>query len=827
MEGDAFPAATRRHVPAVAVLIAVSVGIIADWYAPQVSFEIWLSGTFACVVLWGALFATGRTRGAAVMLLLACGLFGAAWHHWQWSIVRTNAISASATEQPRPVRLRAFVDSTPNLIPAEATSFPTAMPKRDRTLVELNVFELIANGSDNPVIPVSGRTRLEVQALLPELLRGSEIELCGLLSLPGSVRNPGGFDFKLYLRERGIHTLVFCEFAECVQVRAPPPDNWLPNFSAWQSAVALRLQRSLSSDNAPLAIALLLGPRGGIDRELKAAFLQSGMVHFLAISGINVGILVAFLWPLGYLFRLPRRLHLLWLGLCVAGYLLITNAEPPIVRAAVLAWIMLIALASGQPSAPLNHLAVAGLVILMRNPHDVFQVGTQLSFLAIVALNWLWSVRWLTAPQPIDPLDKISRSWWYAQLCLLGTYLRAALITTTAVWIFTLPLVLSRFHLVSPIGFVLNVILSFWMTATLYAGYAYLVCVLVIPPLGKIVGPVFDWGLTGFAAIVQYAAEIPYGHTKLSGSSDAWLAVFYVLILISSSGQLSQRVQRWGWKLILTWCVAGLAWNLPPVSNPGLRCTFLAVGHGAAILIELPNRQTILYDAGSLEDGERACRTVEDALRSRGLSRLDAVVISHADVDHFNAVPGLLKNLAIGAVYVSPAFLDFNQPSVRQLREAADAARVPLRLIWGEDRLHCDQNVVVEILAPPARKLSLDDNANSIVLSVKYAGRGFLLTGDLEKAGLQALLKKAPRPHDILLAPHHGSLKANPPDLARWVNPRWVVVSGGSDLSIAKLQQNYGAGVDLLTTARQGAVTVEIDPAGEIRVETQLNRHPN
>lgn len=815
-------ATTGRHHPAVTVLIGVSAGIIADWNATQIPWEYWIGGAAVWTVIWGALFACTRIRWAAVPLLLACGLTGAAWHHLQWSLVPSNALSAYATEQYRPVRLRAFVDSTPILIPAEVTPFPTALPKRDRTLAEIRVIALVADGSRARQIPVTGRARLEVQALLPTLMRGSEIEVWGLMSQPGPPRNPGTLDFKMFLRERGIHTLVRCEFPECVRVLAPPRTGWLPDVSSWQAVVANRLRRGLSSQNAPLAIALLLGPRTDITQEMKEAFLQSGMVHFLAISGINVGILVAFLWPFGLMLRLPRRLQLLLIGLCVAGYVMITDADPPVIRAAVLVWMMLLSLASGRPAAPLNHLAVAGLIILISNPHDLFQVGAQLSFLAIVALNWLWSVRWIVAAKPPDALDEISRSWWQTLLYRAGGLLRSALITTTAVWIFTLPLILARFHLVSPIGFVLNVLLSLWITGTLYLGYLYLACVIVFPVLGTLVGPFFELGLSGFAGMIRYAASLPWGHFKLSGPPDWWLAVFYLLILTIGSGLLPHIWQTRGWRLILTWCVAGLAWGLPPSSNPGLRCTFLAVGHGAAILIELPNRQTILYDAGSLEDGNRARQIVESALLSRGLTHLDALVISHADVDHFNAVPGLLENFSVGAVYVSPAFLDFRQPSVRQLCEATFSAGVPLRLIWGEDRLRCDKEVRVEILLPPAKKLSIDDNANSIVLSVRYAGRGLLLTGDLEKAGQQALLRLPPKPHDILLAPHHGSMKANPPDVARWVAPRWVVVSGGGDISPTKLQQNYGAGAEILTTGRQGAVTVEINPAGEISVETQL-----
>ncbi|MDB5338341.1 MAG: internalization-related competence protein ComEC/Rec2, partial [Planctomycetaceae bacterium] len=630
-------------------MIAVSAGIVADWNASQAPWEYWFCGAVLSALIWLGQFSVNSLRWAAIPLLVACGLTGAAWHHLQWSLVLPNALSAYATEQPRPVRLLAVVDSIPILIPAEVSEFPTAMPKRDRTLAELKVTALVANGSHETSISVSGRTRLEVQALLPTLTRGTEIELWGLMSIPGPPRNPGSFDFRLYLRERGIHTLVRCEFPECVQVRASPAARWLPDVAAWQSIVANRIRRGLSTENAPLAIALLLGPRTDITQELKEAFLQSGMVHFLAISGINVGILVAFLWPIGLILRLPRNVQLLFIGLCVVGYVSITDADPPVLRAAILVWIMLLSLASGRPAAPVNHLAVAGLIILTANPHDLFQAGAQLSFLAIVALNWLWSIGWLAKPETSDPLDELDRPWWLKKVYWLGDVLRTALITTIAVWIFTLPLVLARFHLVSPIGFVLNVIMSLYMTVTLWLGYLYLACVLVCPPLGRFLGPLFDWPLSGFTWIIRYAADLPWGHFKLSGPPDWWLAVFYLLILAIGSGLLTQHMQRWGWRFILAWCATGLAWGLPSQSNPHLRCTFLAVGHGAAILIELPNRQTILYDAGSLEDGNRARLIVESAMIARGLTRLDALVISHADVDHFNAVPGLLENCPVGA----------------------------------------------------------------------------------------------------------------------------------------------------------------------------------
>lgn len=810
----------QRRAPAVPVLVAVSFGIVADWYLPLDAMT-WTILAVTAALAWVAAYRLSMSRVSAVLVLTACGLFGAAVHHWRWSVVSASDLLCVATDQPRPVRFRAIIESPPVVMAPKPVRIKTDRPIPDRTVADVRAMALI-DGQGQVVTRLAGRVRIDVLGHLPQLSRGTEVEIFGLLQRPSIARNPGAFDFRKFLRERGVHTIVRCEFPAAIQVLSEAPRRWLPDVATWQGTLAGRLKERLSSQNGALAVALLLGPRTDISLDLKDAFLQSGTVHFLAISGINVAILVAFLWPLVRMTRLPRKLRLLTIALCVLGYVALTDSDPPVLRATILVLMMLVSLFSGRISTPINQLAVAGLVILALNPHDLFQAGAQLSFLAILALHWLLVVRQNLLERVVDPLDEISQTWWETQWSKVRDWTREAFLTTFAVWIFTLPLVLARFHLVSPIGFVVNVVLSLWMSLTLLMGYVCLLLAIVCPPLLELTAPVLDGMLWVFAWVVQRAAEVPWGHFKIPGPNDLWLASFYVLILTAGSGLLTSGTQRWCWRGIAVWCLGGLAVASLPESRPGLRCTFLSVGHGAAVLIELPNRQTILYDAGSLENENRARQVVESALIACGKTRLDAIVISHADVDHFNAVPGLIENFPVDRLFVSPTFLDFKQFSVTTVCETAIKAGVPVKLVWSDDRLIAAKGVELRILQPPATGFGRDDNANSIVLSIRYAGRSLLLTGDLEHAGLQALLQTKPEPHDILLAPHHGSMKANPPDLARWAAPRWVVVSGGTEAIVDKLREPYGDGVDLLSTSQQGAITIDINLQGEVSASTQL-----
>ncbi|HEY4258941.1 MAG TPA: hypothetical protein VGM98_02225, partial [Schlesneria sp.] len=130
-----------------------------------------------------------------------------------------------------------------------------------------------------------------------------------------------------------------------------------------------------------------------------------------------------------------------------------------------------------------------------------------------------------------------------------------------------------------------------------------------------------------------------------------------------------------------------------------------------------------------------------------------------------------------------------------------------------------DPNVTFNVLHPAPDSTGKSDNANSIVLSLEYAGRRILFTGDLEHDGLHRLLRDPPVDTDILLSPHHGSAAANPRDLARWATPEWLLVSYRDDSVQDRLANVYGPATEVMTTAKYGAIRCRIKANGELTIE--------
>jgi competence protein ComEC len=804
-----------RRSPAAPITAVFALGILFDHLVEPVQ-EVWLVAGAACLVGWVLCFRFRIAWASAAFLLASVLVAGGGWHHWRWSIVGRDHIIRFTEETPRPVHLTGRLVDQPWIVPRKEHDLPVSIPEFDRTLCTLDCHTLISGKASEPV---SGRVRVEISGHFVQGSVGDEVAVVGLLSRPAGPRNPGAFDYRRYLRSDGLLATVHCGEPEDVRVLSSEGNRFRRLQGRLRSAAERMLNEQLSERTAPVGIALLLGTRTAIPEELRTAFTESGTMHILAISGSNVGILAGLLWLLTNLAGLRRAASVALILAGVLAYSFVADSQPPVMRAVL----MIVAALAGRPwhreASMANSLALAALGVLVWNPSHLFDVGAQLSFLAVAALIWAptWSRRLRDiVSNSADPLSQLEKPFVARWLAAALRTLVTVHVTIAAIWLFTLPLTMARFNLVSPVGFIVNVVLAPLVVAILWCGYGLLLVGLLAPFLAGPFAFGFDVGLRLMLGLIERAAAIPGGHLYLAGPSDWWLAGFYACLAAVAFGLPMSRLRRWGWRAMLVWVVGGLGTALWPRPAGELRCTFLSVGHGLAVVVELPQGRTLIYDAGQMQDGTRARQTVQSALWQRGVRSVDALVISHADIDHFNGVPGLARTISIGAVLVHESFLDFRQPGVEMTCDLLAQQKVPMKFVWAGDRLSLDDRARLTVLQPEVGAHLSTDNANSLVLSIEYAGRTILLTGDLERGGLDNLLLSPPMHVDILQAPHHGRFAASPRPLAEWASPDWVIVSDGRNDDSERLKIVYGPGAQILSTQKHGAITFVIDARGKV-----------
>jgi competence protein ComEC len=501
-------------------------------------------------------------------------------------------------------------------------------------------------------------------------------------------------------------------------------------------------------------------------------------------------------------------------------YAATTDAQPPVVRATVMVLVACLAMVLARRPLGFNSLAAAGLVVLSINPSELFQAGTQLSFLAVGVLVHIARRTRERASDPLDRLIAGTRPWPVRAVRRLGRPVWQATVATTMIWLVVCPLVMARFHLVSPVAVLLGPILVFPVTAAMASGFGVFLFGWLVPPLAALAGAVCELNLAFIETCVETMRRMPGSHFWVSGPGNWWLVGFYGGLACWALVPRWRPSRRWFLALAAGWSAVGLATSLAwPRGQEGVACTFLSVGHGTAVVVELPDGQTLLYDAGRLGSPARAARVVSGYLWSRGITHLDAIVVSHADADHYNAVPALLGQISVGAVYVSPVMFEGRGRALSALRGAIAQSGVRLRAVWSGDVLRAAGDVRLEVLHPPRRGVLGSDNANSIVLAIEHAGRRVLLTGDLESPGLDDLVAELPLDCDVVMAPHHGSASSDPPRFADWSTPEWTVVSGGHVDRVASVEAAYRArGSRVLHTATSGAVRVSI-AGGRVSVD--------
>jgi competence protein ComEC len=399
---------------------------------------------------------------------------------------------------------------------------------------------------------------------------------------------------------------------------------------------------------------------------------------------------------------------------------------------------------------------------------------------------------------------------------------RDLIFVSATVWALTLPLVIARFHLLSPVALVLNPLLWIPMAIALAAGFGVLAFGWLIPPLARLCGTVSSEMLRVLDSSIATARELPMSHFWLPGPANWWLAGFYGGLAVLAAFPAIRPPRRWCLALLGTWTAIGFAVPLVENRRADLQCTFLSVGHGAAVVVQLPSGQTMLFDAGQFSLPEFGARTVASCLWSHGRTHIDAVVLSHSDADHYNALPGLLERFSVGVVYVSPVMFQEDNSALDALRREIRQAGVPIKELFAGDRLRCGPECLIEVLHPPERGLLGSDNANCVVLAMEYQGQRFLLPADLEHPGLDDLLADEPWDCEVLMAPHHGSQHSDPPGLADWCQPEWVVISGGHPTDAEVTTRTYRErGARVFHTAKTGAVLAAIH-SGKLQVRQFL-----
>lgn len=602
--------------------------------------------------------------------------------------------------------------------------------------VVVDVGEVEGDTWDGPPVLVRGD--------VPESVRiGDVLEVAGTASAAGG--SIGGRHYGWRIRSRS--TQVVGRHADAVIETA--------------ALIRDRVLRSVEGRNelaAPLVSGFLIGEVGRLARVDEAAMRDAGLTHYVAVSGSNVALFLGGLWLLAWPFSIGGR-HRAIIGLTgLLVFAAVTRWEPSVLRASVMAALVLAARAFDIDLGGWTALGMAVALVLMMDPAQASHLGFQLSVAATAGV--------------MAGHRLITRAGF------VGPALSAALAAQVAV----APLLLWRFGSIPVVSPLVNVVAAPLVAASTATG-----AVGALLGIGPITGVAVH-----VAGVVLHLAHLSAGWPRLG----AWG------LAAAAGGVLAWRVPTL--RLVVVIGIASVVMAAAPDTAPLApgEVVFLDVGQGDSTLIRTTGGAVILVDGGP--DDVRLL----DALRTYGVSAIDVVVISHAHADHIRGLEALPGRVPVGTIWYPPG------PGTPDLdrfvqRAAATGAALAVPSPNSHHRIGGD---LVAVHGPTRRYGGLNDG--SLVLTVRMGQVDVVLAGDVEEVAMLDLVDVR---GDVLKVPHHGSATSDPEWLAD-VGARVAVISVGPNTFghpdagvVAALEQ---AGAAVLRTDEAGDVRMRLAAPG-------------
>lgn len=630
----------------------------------------------------------------------------------------------------------------------------------------------------------SGKRLIQVKGPIrdPAELIGKWAVARGEVTIPAERRNPGLFDYRLYLKTKGVRVIIQCDSSR-VMIRNEHSSFLSSQTARLKYGYLEKLRKEMDPEAYGLMAGMLFGDCSFISDDVYEAFQKNGVAHILSVSGIHVGIV--YLYVSRLLGNRKTRTFYLLTALLLMFYAALSEFSPSVVRSVVMIFIHIFSKVSCRRYDFMSCTCASALGMLMVNPFNLFNAGFQLSYMAVFCLASLlpWTERKLRA------MEAEGRNG-----LLIGAIRYLS------------PLLIIQFGMAPVTAYLFN----YFSVASFFLNLPIITISSVIIPLGICLIPVSFIGGIPFGVGAQ-AAELltdlmlwlnrllylpGIGFFNMVSPPVYFLLAFYGFFFFLTSEYLRILYQRGRKSLIALCCglIIGISFPASIAAGNDYRdasLVFLDVGQGDCLYIHTPEGRNVLIDGGgslSYDIGEKILMTY---LLKNGVREVDLAVATHLHDDHYLGLSRLAGKMKVKRFGVYEA----NRLREQDILTGTGLARRDLIYLGEGDRISIEPGVWIDVLYPGKRSEAdyrallaeeKDENRSSLILKVSYQGMSVLMTGDLGFDGEKELMRRyVGNPEalhaDVLKIGHHGSRYSTGDGFLAAVRPQIAVFQVGKN----------------------------------------------
>jgi competence protein ComEC len=662
--------------------------------------------------------------------------------------------------------------------------------------------------SGNIIVYLNPDLKVDSGKTVPSVNAGDEIRIYGKLRTAPGERNPGEFNYGRYLNLNGIEKILFSKGYENLEVISSGNLNFLFQNIIYPSRVyALNvIDGQIEGEEGSYLKGLLTGSKTSMPEELKDNFIKAGVMHLIAVSGLNVAYVILFSMMFFSIFRLKREYRYIITMIFNVYYCLFTGAQPSIVRATILGILVILAWLLQKRTVFLNLIGASAIIVFIIDSRQLFDAGFILSYSATISMVLFFQ----KIQDKIQPL-------FFRKSFLFGRtlyYFVILFLSTLAAQIGTLPLTSLYFGKISLISFVSNIIAVPLSNISLALGMMQVITAPVLGILSEAIAEVNYLLLKLQIIVINFFGELDFAYTVKYNFDTLSMIIYFLIAGLLFTVTVKNYKFRISIALLLILML--LVFRYQP--EPKMKIVFFDVGQGDAALITTPSGKNILIDAGAKSDAvDNAKRHIAPYLERNRISDIDLLILTHLHYDHSGGAGYLLENFNIKKIIlndINPYDLNF-----KIIEDILTKRKIDKENLYTGDIINIGEDIKFYCLSP--EKKDINDSGfydACIVMKMKYRDFDILFASDIDAEKENNLVNAYGNflISDIMKVPHHGSKNSSSPEFVAVSKPFYSVVSCGyqnhfnhpSPLTLEKLKTS---GSIICRTDLEGAVVFESD----------------